>query len=549
MAIAAPPSIVRASTIGLPDHIDAAALLAPSLLCWLQATSSGDRAAGRWAFASGVLAGLAVFFLFDALFVGLAIAVGAWWWVPSRRRLARWASLGAVVGCAPFVFGVGYWRTPGGQAVFGRLGRGLLLSSEADGSPGLWERVVLLVQDHGPAALGFADPMPVGPHLLRSEAAAGIYLGGFAVVAAAALLVRTDPERTVVARVAILGGGLHLVACIGSGLPLVNWFYLLPIWPWLVLAAAVGIVSLFERHVGLCLAGAGLLVIPLLLARPGPTVEVLQGPTPVSSAQQQYVDEELAHHLLAHPLGWGRLLNRSPAQLLASLRRRPDHRTDLTRLRGRSVFARGFRAERDEPTGQSPLDLAAAALADRPASRHPRHMLGAGEPAMVEALGEPGADVASVLTSAWAEGSLAPDAFRLGLGLGVVSMVFPGAVDEAADWALPPDQARWVCTALGLSGAENSVGSPLFDWGASLPWCDDRSVAHGFAVGLAFRLDPRADLVEPPHLSVWANRPMSDEADAVYRCALREVRGHVRRLVEPGWEVAPEGDLGAACLE
>jgi hypothetical protein len=537
----APPMLVRSSTLGLPDHIDAAALLAVGLLAALRATDEQVARRPAWAALSGLAVGLAVFFLFDALFAGLAVLAALAWWARRQgrtRRLGAAAAAGFAVGLAPFALGLGYWRTPGGARVFERL----LGGGEGAGA-GLVERTGTLLAEHLPGSAGFVDPTPVLGLLVPSRAAAWGYLAVVLALGLAAAFGPARGRRRDVAVVALAAAGLHGLACLGSGLDLANHFYLLPAWPWLVLAAALGVAGLVERGRGPAIAAGLALLAVALLCPPSSTVEAFGGSA--SSALRRHVDGERAAHLLGHRLGYERLPEEPSERLLERAVDRSEHRAELLRLYGGQVWREAFgpgEADRIERADEARAALFDAA-ARQPSSVRAFVLLGGGRAAFREAMETaPDAGPPGAWALLWSDGSVDP--WRLGLALGAVSMVDAEALEPTG-----VAQARATCAALGLWSAENALGTLPFARQAASPWCDEADFAVGFGIGRGLRLEPGAEVGEPPSLAEQAGRAVGSGSEAGWRCALDGALEGSRAVAGRDWGQASGGtSLGLDCL-
>lgn len=534
--VLAPPLIVRSASIGLPDHVDAAALLAASLLCLLAARRIPGGRPRWWGGASGALAGLAVVFLFDAVFAGVAIGAGAALrsgdgergWDGERGPIGPWLA-GAAVGLSPFLTGIGFWRTPKGQEVFARLLPG---GADAPAGEPLHARVASLVTRDAPHAVGLLDHSPGFGLTVPGASASWVYLGALLALVAVGVVAEHREGHGVAARVAALAAGLHLAGCVGSGLSLQSWGYLLPIWPWLVLGAAIGGAHLLRGSNRARGVGAITIAVPLLLALPGPTVAALESPEPAGPELRAWVASERGYNLLTHRLGYERLLATPARALLASSVRRADHRLDLLRLAGRAAWHEG---------GAPSL----LALADGvPSLRADLLALGAGREATRRASEEGGlAPMRAAERMATDGGAHATAAFRAGAGRGVFTMLSPPYED--ADWgALSPLAADAVCFGLGMRAAERSEGTGPFDAITRIPACDEARFAAGFGLATALRHRAGTDPGPPPALREWAGREVSAEAQAAYRCALDAALVAVRTVSAGG---AGAGSWGWDC--
>ncbi|MCP4870624.1 MAG: hypothetical protein GY898_18130 [Proteobacteria bacterium] len=528
LLIAAPPSIVRASTIGLPDHIDAAALLATALFCVLELRDArSTRAAAAWSAAAGILSGLAVFFLFDALFVAALVCTAGWLSIREPSRTPRTAGLvGLTLGLSPFLSGVGWWATPQGKEVFSRL----LHFKNPDGA-GLSQRIGSLFEENIPQAVGLWDPTPVLGHRIPATLATWAYLVALVSLCLAVAAVRKNERARWTARFCLGAALIHLAACLGSGLDLTNWFYLLPIWPWLVVGAAVGAGHLFSTSHAGGVAAAACVALAACICSPYASVTALSGPTPVSDELRGWVGSEKGYSLLGHRLGYEHLLSRATGELHAAALSQPEHRAELLRLLGRRAVIEGTVNETAEVVGRGA----------------PLFWLGVGHQRLQAAVEATEVDdPLGAASTLFAELDEPRTDYVVGIGVGLATLLEPESVVTAGSTA-STILASSACFGMGLSSAENSVGTNSFQWVDTFTGCKPEAFAAGYGVGTGLRRLPSAGPASAPPLTDWSGREHSPSETAAYRCGLEAAVAASRELTVDSAADLTALDFGFDC--
>ncbi|MEE2830367.1 MAG: hypothetical protein VX498_14355 [Myxococcota bacterium] len=563
--VAAPPALLSASHSGLPDHLDVATLTGACLLCLLRARTAGGRGRKAWSFGAGLSAGLALFFILDALFVLVALAGLSAWLTrqPSPRWDWRFGVGGFAAGLSPYLSGSGLWSSVRGQAFLAEA----LVGSGDGGAAGLVSRSSQMLFGELPAAFGLA--------LSPTHSSLGVDLGttGLGNLYLLALLVPTlslvvagrtgqapaHRLRRIVGLTALSACLLHLLGFAVSGAPLTASF-LLPCWPWLLLAASLGTDRLLERRHTAGFGLSWLLALSLCLgsaddSEPGQRVET-------GSDEQTYLAHLSGHHLLRHPLGPEVLLPQPGNRLLRLAEERPTEATDLLRLHGRGV-ARTLGIESLEPSTSSQARRQEA----RRALSHAREdageaglffvLVGLGEEAGM-ASDEDGPapnKAAQILRKLHAARSFFTaeerPAWDLGVALGIGERLFP-LVSETEESTFAPrglttDQLGQLCAALGLWTLESSAPTPSPAQLEDSSWCDPRVFAVGAGMALALRLDPGVELPPAaPQLEWWLGpgRGRGSTQDA-FSCSFD--RAWTQRSARTrGASITP--DFGLACL-
>lgn len=490
----APPAMSHSSHFGWVSHVDAGLLTGGALLLLVDA--EGRARAGGRLFVAGLLAGLAAWFHLSALPVVLALVVTALLAFRPRERLVP-AVIGLALGLTPLaVTAIGWGDAPGG------------LDQWEDG-PGLLARTGLLLTRDLPGMLGFPGAL---------ARVFGLLWLALLVVVVAFGRWRGLPRSL---QLGIpLAVAVHLAASLASGADLSPGRHLLPVWPWLALAAAsaAGAPILRDRR-GLVTAGTllALLVLGLwpLVTPPGG-----QGPRAWADARTAYV-------LTEHPFGTQRLVEREPAAIVALGEQTPADRPALLLLAGRAA-ARQMGAR------------AVAEYADPSAASIGWQLEGAGEELAADALGgaeRPGADevLAAVALAQALGGPLSGSnrlAFHAGLLRGATRRLLEGSEGgwlAVGELNLPDDDLELLCVAFG-TWAEGLgwTWEPLH----RQAWCRPRPYAVGLGAGLARSYLPAGRLPDgEPQLSWWAGE-VPEGAQEAFICGFEAERRRFEAAVE-----------------
>jgi hypothetical protein len=296
----APPALVTASHFGWVSHIDAGLLTGAGLLCLARAADGAHPRS--WTFAAGLLAGLALWFHLSSLLVVAALAVAAL--VTVRPIRALWPALvGALLGALPLLrAALGWHALPGGL--------------DQAGGQSLVARTWGLLAHDLPGMLGFAGTL------------AG--LGCLGLLLALPAGARWRERDRLIGLGAGLAIGVHLVGSLLSGADLGPGRHLLPMWPWMALAAAAIGPDLVRRDARARGGLVGLLLLLGLCALP------LRSP-PHDPAPRAWADSRAAWILPEHPFGNFVLPDRYPEEVLEIAERTPLDRPSLLLIAGRAA--------------------------------------------------------------------------------------------------------------------------------------------------------------------------------------------------------------------
>lgn len=542
--VLAPPALAGAALSGLPDHLDGAVLTGAALLLLVTAR---PRQASRQLFGAGLLVGIAAWFTLDTLLWSLPILVAAWLRLRGAGRRA-WVAVGCglVLGLTPLFALGGFWRSE-------RL---------ADLGPrpeGLLARTVDLFSSQLPWSPGFADPAAsVGGLAVSSPALGALYLALLASLGVVATRGEQSGSR-LIARVALAGAALHVVGTLLSGLP-VNSPYLWPLWPWLVLAAALGLGRLVERTAPgrLLAAAAGVGILTSLFpVGAGPALDPAM---PAGAQARTWLGRTAGHNVVTHPLG-SEVFTELPAERRRRLVRRQPDRADLLRLHGRGLVREAHAVDLGERGGDPLLAAIGPSLFDAAREYGPRGgfllLLGAGEEAALLA----DEHESTVLAPEWIFDRLgpqvasAPDDLRLPLELGIAagigSRAFPAWSGDHWAGARGGGSRRadtLLCVALGLWALETSTGVPVPGDVPSLSRCSPAALGVGAGLGLALRLEPSAGPgPDAPRPAWWVGHEGLDPE--AFRCAFGSAWSELlvlRRSIAARSAVGPP-DFGLAC--
>ena len=497
----APPAMSHASHFGWVSHVDAGLLTGGALLLLVRAE---DRArAGGSLFLAGLLAGLAAWFHLSALPVVLGLVLAALWAFAPRERLVP-AVLGLALGLVPLaVTAIGWGEAPGGL-------------DQWEGGPGLLARTGLLITRDLPGMLGF----PGG----AGRVLGGVWLCLLGVTIAAGRWRRLPRTLQVGIPLAI---ATHLAAALASGADLSPGRHLLPLWPWLALAAvacAAGPLQRSPRAVVASAALIGLLGLGLwpVLAPPG-----RQGP-------RAWADSRAAYVLTEHPFGAERLVEQEPEAIVALGERTPTDRPALLQIAGRAAARQlGTRAVAEYP------DPAPAAV--------PWHLEGVGEELAVAELSQseqPGLrEVAAAIATVQSLGGPLGDGDRLALAAGGLRGATrrllegsDGGWRSVGELELPASDEELLCVAFG-TWAEGLgwTWEPL----RQRSWCPPKAYAVGLGAGLARSYLPAGRLPEgEPQLAWWAGE-VAPELQEAFICGWQAERLRFEAAVLRGSSAPP----------
>ncbi len=493
----APPSIMEISHRGWVNHLEPVLLSGIAIACAGAAFGprSGRRRYGLSAAAGGA-AGLSVYFQQSALMVlvvvGLAVAAAhARRWGPNLGAFA----LGLALGLAPFLTGGGYWDRPdwdehsfsGGEA-------GIQVAQN------LASRTSELLQQQLPQLWSFrAGWTPRGdPRPSSEEWGLLWWMGALTLVMIGAVRLwrhRSDDPRPLwlfgVAVAAVVG---HLTGCILSGLSLNEGRYLVPIWPFVVLAAAAAVGDETRRAGAVvAVAAAAAVLVPSLAHLISSTQELPR------DGRRQF-ERQLRSHRVERNEGLREWLLAAPTEARTrAFEEHPRDRFALARIHG---IAQGRASLNDANWERAGLP---------PFSRN------AWEQGLGEEMAEQG-----VVPDADASGAV-----WLGWAVKLVDREhYPSAVERPV---------RPLCLAYGLSAHRAPVGGLKEAFAEA--GCPPGLFAMGFGIGVARASVFDREESQVPRMSWWdEHRDATEEQQAAFACGFVMERGV---LVSDGDSTAP----------